>query len=271
MGGIWVVAEDKHRPSADKRCVVRECKKSEYFGKARLMAGTTNQGWLKLALLAVVLAAALIVLHATPLQTWFSAEGGLRETLSSLGWWAPAIFLPLAAAGIAIGVPRLLVCWSAGFIFGALYGVLWSEIGSLAGAYAVFLFVRWAGRDMALRRWPLLERYGERLGNGGLITVLMVRVLPIHSLISSAALALTPMPHRTFLLGSAAGFLVEGIPATLIGASIIGESLRHSLIYASVAVVFIVIAGLFLARYRKEAQKRMAGANGERENDNPQR
>jgi uncharacterized membrane protein YdjX (TVP38/TMEM64 family) len=167
---------------------------------------------LKIILLAAFVCASLALAQVPTVRSmvtqWWSAWQSVRGN----EWTAGLVYAAIVAVLVAVGVPSLALWWLAGLTLGLARGLLFAEIGTLAGSYATFCFVRWAGRDLIRRRWPVLERYGQRLDRSGWATVLLARIAPITSLIVNATLALTPVRHREFLLASAAGFLPEGVP-----------------------------------------------------------
>jgi uncharacterized membrane protein YdjX (TVP38/TMEM64 family) len=226
--------------------------------------GPGRMRYLKPALLVAFVLASLVLAHIPAVRNavteWWPGADFIRDHV----WTAGLIFTAGVAVLVAVGVPRLALWWLAGVMFGLARGLLFAEVGTVIGSYATFCFVRWAGRDMILRRWPVLDRYGQRLGKGGWATVFLARVTPISSLIINATLALTRVRHREFLLASAAGFLPEGAPATLLGAA--GRKLGQGLLARSIAyilfgVVVLAAAGFFVIRYRRRAAAR-AGQDG---------
>ena len=223
---------------------------------------------LKLGVLLLLVVAVIALFHFTPFgryqAEWNKAMDYLRG--HELAWLVPVVFVALVAALVAVGMPRLALCAAGGAAFGFFRGMLWAEIGTVLGSYVLFLFARWAGRDKVLRRWPALGRYSLALTRGGLGTVLFARQLPINGFFVSVTLALTHLTHTQYLLGTALGIIPQAIPATLLGAGV-GQrmSLARSASYVLIAACWLLVAGLFLKRYR-----RLSGAaNGATPNQAP--
>lgn len=212
--------------------------------------------FLKFGILIAVIVAIIVLFHFTAAgdykARWNEAIQNLRA--HRLGWLAPVLFALLMAALMAVGAPRLAFCAAAGATFGFFWGILWAEIGALIGSYALFLFVRRIGREKAMQRWPSLTRYSEALTDGGIITVLMGRQLPINGFFITVALALTRLTHGQFLIGTALGLIPAAIPATLMGAGV-GQrmSLAQSISYVLVAVCWLLLAGLVFSKLRRRA------------------
>jgi uncharacterized membrane protein YdjX (TVP38/TMEM64 family) len=177
---------------------------------------------------------------------------------------------PLAVALVALllmcGVPRLPLHAAGGMIFGFALGLVLTMIGAVLGHYIVFLFIRWGGRDWALSRWPALRRWADLLREHGVIGVMLARQLPAHAMVVNAALALSHVEHKHFLAGTALGLLPEAIPATLIGAGLIGGSVKQSSHYLALAAAAFAVAwiagGYGLSALRKRHAGHVAVASG---------
>ncbi|MCB1759932.1 MAG: VTT domain-containing protein [Gammaproteobacteria bacterium] len=188
------------------------------------------------------------------------------QQIAALGWYSPLLYLSATALLTAVGIPRLLLYTLAGGIYGFFWGLLWSQIGVLIGAYATFGFARWSGRRVSFERWPKLKRFAQLVSRRGVLAVLMIRQLPLNSISISIFLGLTRVRHRHFLIGSFIGFLPAAIPATLIGAGLAQGDLTRNIQYASAGVVsFILISlGLRWLLYAPASPfKRAAAGRGE--------
>lgn len=201
----------------------------------------------KVLILLAAFLAALGVLYLTPLREILGHPRDISVRMKALGWWAPIVFTAGGALLIATGVPRLLICATGGLAFGLLWGLVWSQAASLLGSYGTFLFVRWAGRDFVLRKWPALQRYEERLRRGGILSVFLIKQAPINSMALNSLLAITRISHFEFLAGTFLGMLPQGVPATLAGASAAQKSFGHAAVYIGLAILLLLIAGLGLA------------------------
>jgi len=213
-----------------------------------------RSGTRALVVLAVLTVMVLIV-HLTPLRRLLAEGHEIVVALRRLGWIAPAVFVPAVGILVAMGCPRLLLCPIGGLAFGFLPGLLWTQIGTLAGSYATFLFVRWGGRPFVLHRWPALERYAARVEKHGLVGVLLVRQVPVSGFIVNSLLGLTHVGHAAFLGGTAIGILPEAIPMTLVGASGAEESLRTALATLLTVMVLVLALSLALAWYLRSRRR----------------
>jgi len=190
-------------------------------------------------------------IYFTPLRAWLEQGQAIKAELALFGYAAPLVFTLAAAALTAIGVPRLLICSLAGMIFGFAWGLAWSQIATLLGSYATFLFVRWRGRAYTLDHFPRLHRFTRKLESKGILSVFLLRQLPMNGFYNNLFLGLTSVRHRDFLLGSLIGFLPLGITACLIGTGLIQTDVTKSVQYLMVGLVCSVALGYLLARFAR--------------------
>ena len=210
--------------------------------------------WKPLIMLAVV-AAAFALVYFTPARDYLANIQRVKGWLLSLGWVGPAAWMGIVFVLIAAGMPRLLFCPIGGLVFGFRYGLLWTQVATLAGYYALFLFVRWGGRDFILRHWPRIGRLKKHFhGHSAALMVFAVRQLPISGLIINFLLGLSPIRHRHFLLGTAFGILPEAIPFTLVASGVFKLTGENTPLYivAAVGILLLVCASLwYFSRHSK--------------------
>jgi len=214
--------------------------------------------FLRAALILLLVVGSAVILYFTPLREYLHEVGRVQETLERTGHWAPVIFIFMTAVLIIIGVPRLLICPIAGAVFGFLWGLVISQIGTVLGAYLTFLFVRWGGRDFVLRHWPKLQNMTTVFSKRGVASVFLARQLPLGGIFVNLILGLTPVTHRAFLVGTALGIIPEAVRAVLVGAGAIemmgnGRSVMKPLLSVISLMVVWFIVFEFLKRSRLAA------------------
>jgi uncharacterized membrane protein YdjX (TVP38/TMEM64 family) len=209
----------------------------------------------RLALIVAFFVAALLIVHFTPIRAWLGDANRLRANLAGLGFWVWPVSILAVAVLVSLGVPRLLLCAVGGMVFGFWIGLLITQIGSLLGHYAIFLFIRWAGRDWALHRWPRLHKWADLIHDHGIVGVFLVRQLPGHALLANLCLGLSHVKHRDFLIGTVLGLAPEAIPATLVGAGVVKASLLDTSGYLALAAAIVamvwITCGCILRSVRK--------------------
>jgi uncharacterized membrane protein YdjX (TVP38/TMEM64 family) len=198
--------------------------------------------------LGLILALGLAVFFL-PLKSWMSEGQAIKAQLDGFGLAAPLVFVAGSALLAAIGAPRLVLCSLAGLLFGVSRGLLWSQLGTLLGAYGTFLAVRTFGREAILRRYPKLDRYSERIRGRGLLAVLLIRQLPMNGFHNNLLLGLSPVGHRDFLLGSLLGYLPLGVTAVLIGAGAVQTDPSRLIQYATAALAAFLLLGFLLKQW----------------------
>lgn len=205
----------------------------------------------KAAMLVVVVAACLAVVYATPLRAHLREVDDMREWIRSFGPWGALTLTALIAGLVAIGVPRLALCFLAGFVLGFWNGLTTVTLGTLAGYYLTFIAVRWGGRDLTLDHWPGCRRFCRLFERGGIESVLLLRLLPINGFIVNLGLAVTTVRQRDFLLGTLVGSLPEAVPIVLVGAGLLHPNTGKTAGMLLVAVAFVVVAGIGVHLYTR--------------------
>ena len=214
-----------------------------------------KKGTKRAILLFVVLVATLTAVYFSPIRSWLGNAGRLREIVRSLGIWVYPVGILSIAMLVGCGVPRLLLCTSAGTMLGFWGGLLVGELGTVLGYYGVFMFIRWGGREWALHRWPKLNTWADRVKGQGIVGVILLRQMPIHGTLTNLGLGLSGMKQRQFLIGTAIGIIPESIPAVIVGTSLVKGSTKAiaaSLGGAAIAFAVIwIVCGYAMRKMRK--------------------
>lgn len=203
----------------------------------------------RIAVLIGLAAVAMVLLRLTPLGEWLMDFHRLRALLDEGNVWAELIFVPIVALLVAVGTPRLIFYGLAGVTFGFWKGLLLAQIGTSAGAYGTYLFVRWAGRDWAsnwLDRHPSARRVLTIPPS--VWSVVMARQLPIGGLVINIGLGLSPISSVHFLIGSFLGFLPVGIVVVLIAGGLVEDHAWESAAQLLAAALVVLLSGLWLGR-----------------------
>lgn len=200
-------------------------------------AESTSASGKRFILMALAVAACLAIFHLTPLKQYATDLYASRDKIQATGAWAPAVFLGLTTALIAVGVPRLPVCLLGGMLFGFMQGFLLGQFSSLFGSYATFVFARWGGREWVRKRIAQDGKLHKLLKHPSLFSVFLVRQLPIAGVVPNLVLGVTHVRHRIFLLGSFLGYLPSVALAALFGSGIGKQSLAHAITQITLAML----------------------------------
>ncbi|MCX5850533.1 MAG: TVP38/TMEM64 family protein [Deltaproteobacteria bacterium] len=204
----------------------------------------------------LVISLIILGLHLTPLRQFGVRAMEFSEGIKEYGLLAPLIFTCGVTILVCVGVPRLLLCPIGGMLFGFFRGLIYCMTGTMIAFYIVFLFVRWAGGDFIIRRYPKLNYFAELIGQGGIPAVILARQMPMHGMVVNLILGLSPVAQKDFLIGTAIGLLPEAIPFTLIGKGIKQGSLEKSAAYIVIAVAVFAFLWLWLKIWTEKKERR---------------
>jgi uncharacterized membrane protein YdjX (TVP38/TMEM64 family) len=213
-----------------------------------------------LVLLAILLSGLLIV-YLSPLRQYLGDIREINARLSQAGMAAPLLYTLGVFVLVMFGFPRLALCPLGGMAFGFFWGLFWSQLGTLLGAYAQFLFMRWGGRDFMLRRRPAISFLTQLFEKRGIPTVILMRQVPIANILGNLVLVLMRVRHIDFLVGTAIGIIPAAVPSTLIGTGIIQESFGKSFMYITTAIILLALIWLFGGLYVQSARNKMIVSN----------
>ena len=217
---------------------------------------------LKVVLQLLLLGGSIFIIYLPPVRDQLGRIHEISDYLIGLGWIGQLIFIPAVAVLVAVGVPRLLLCPIGGLAFGFWKGLILTQLATVIGFYGTFLFVRWSGRDMILRKFPRLKRYTEFSRRSGIITVLLIRQLPITGFYINLMLGLLPLSHADFLLGTLIGILPEAVPATLAGSSAAhissSKSIRYTAMLVAGLIILWTVSGRIVHRFVQKQKQELA-------------
>ena len=155
-------------------------------------------------------------------------------------------------------MPITLLIVVTALVFSPAAGFGYALTGSLLASGVTFALGRWLGRDMVRRlAGKRLNELSRRLGNGGVLAVLVLRLVPVApftlvNLVSGA----THLRARDFLLGTALG-LTPGIFAVTVFSDRLAVALWHpsALTLGLLAGAAVLIAAGAFAIYRWLARR----------------
>lgn len=181
----------------------------------------------------LVLAALAGLAYALGLQHYLSfavfgrQQSALRDFVASHPVQAPAAYITLYAAVVALSIPGAVVLSvGAGVLFGTAAGSAYAVVGACAGAVMVFLAARYAlAGFLEKRAGLLLDRVRPGLQRDGFSYLLALRLLPIVPFwLVNLAPAFAGMRLAPYAAATALGV----IPATIVFVSL-GSSFGDAL------------------------------------------
>jgi len=208
---------------------------------------------LRPALLLCGLVAAGLALRSLP-------EDGVAGLLRAMvdpaahGWaGSAALFVGAGAAFCAIGVPRQVTAYAAGFAFGTIWGTCLAVVATIIGCAADFWWARlaagdWARQVAAKRLGGRLARLDRFVASNPFVSTLMLRLFPVGNNLALNLLAgVSAIPAMPFIAASAIGYVPQTIVFALVGSGVRVE--RPTQIGVGVALFLVSgTAGLVLMR-----------------------
>ncbi|WP_256987475.1 TVP38/TMEM64 family protein [Rhodococcoides fascians] len=206
----------------------------------RSRRGTT----LKLLAAAVVVIAVVIVLGSVDLPD----PAFIRDRVASAGPWGIALFVVLYAVLSATPFPASTLTIASGLLFGLAVGATVVVFAATAGAYLGYWGARALGRGQVARtEWDRLRRLDAMLGRRGLLSVLLVRLVPLPFSLVNYAAGVSAVGQRDYVVGTMIGIVPATVAYTALGAY--GTSpLSWPFAIALLAVLAIAAGSALLAR-----------------------
>lgn len=203
----------------------------------------------RLLILLAAAAAAFALLSFTPLGVIARDIHHLRAYLAGDDFLAEITYAALVIVLVALGVPRLMFYVLGGLAFGFWQGLLLAQVGAVIGSALTFWAVRHGGRAFLERHLGGHRMLGRAFRvRSSVKAVVLIRQLPLTSVMINGGLALSRVSTRVFLLGTFLGYLPQGIIAVLIGDGLVGE---EALVAAGqlLAAGAVLAGGAFLLRH----------------------
>lgn len=206
----------------------------------RSRRGTT----LKLLAAAVVVIALVIVLGTVDLPD----PSLIRDRVASAGPWGIALFVVLYAVLSATPFPASTLTIASGLLFGLAVGAIVVVFAATMGAYLGYWGARALGRGQVARtEWDRLRRLDAMLGRRGLLSVLLVRLVPLPFSLVNYAAGVSAVGQRDYVVGTMIGIVPATVAYTALGAY--GTSpLSWPFAIALLAVLAIAAGSALLAR-----------------------
>ena len=201
---------------------------------------------------AVIVAVLIALLYFTPLKQWLAQVQELKSRIDGYGWKAHAVFILGSIAGIALGLPRLVLCGLGGVLFGFVEGLLASQFAGVLGSYGAFLLTRWwAPREWVQRKLAGSERLRSVLARPSIGSIFIARQLPVPGIVPNVLLGVLHTRHSTFLIGTFLGYLPSNIPVALAGSSAGKESLAKAIEQVSLSMLILGVCSALIMWVRR--------------------
>lgn len=214
-----------------------------------------NKSTFKLALLTTVAS----LLLAITLATMFFGDYGVSiqlylNALIPKTLTGALTFILLLTPALAIGLPRQIAALSAGFLFGAGFGVLLATISAIVGCLITLLLARKLLSNLVEQQYPEpLAKVSYFFSHHTFIKALTIRLVPAGSNFLTNVLAGTARtPISPFIFGSAVGFIPQMTIFSLMGAGLQVNGQQQLMLSLVLLVMALLLSGYL---YRKNIKR----------------
>ncbi|CAA7624433.1 TVP38/TMEM64 family protein [Magnetospirillum sp. UT-4] len=181
-------------------------------------------------------------------------EGWIDQHVRGQGVTGEALFVLVGALFTAVGLPRQVVSFLAGYAFGFVTGALLALLATVIGAVGVFHYARFMGRSFLARKFPdRVRKLDSFLAGNTLGMALVLRLAPFtHNLTTNLVAGVSGVRPLPFFAGSAIGYLPQTVVFALLGG---GIELKPVVTTGLSVALFVAstVLGLWLwRRYRQD-------------------
>lgn len=163
------------------------------------------------AIAAVVLLAALGAFLGLGGWSWLTGQGNVEALLTDTGAFGPLLFVGVMWLTQPLGVPGAVFMLPAGAVWPTPTAVALCWVGNMGASWLAFTYARRLARDWVVERIPArLRRYDDRLADGGVLPIVVLRLVFGQIPAADWLLGVTKVSARRFLIGTAIG-IVPGI------------------------------------------------------------
>ncbi len=198
----------------------------------------------KPALLLLGLTAGALSLNLLPFKAFLTLQMGSGAT--DAAW-----FVLLGALASAVGIPRQIVAFAGGYVWGFWAGTTLSLIAQILGAAADLFWARIIARDWVQARLRgRVQKLDRLLSRRPFAATLALRFMPIgNNLLLNLLAGVSAVPAFGFLAGSLVGFVPQTVIFALIGS---GSRVARGTEIALGAALFVVsfVLGVIMLRWR---------------------
>ena len=180
---------------------------------------------------------------------------GLDAGVEAAGHNGPVAFVIVAAAACAVGIPRQVVAYSGGLVFGFWPGAALALLAEALGCAADLFWARlvaqaWAARWLARAGGGRLDRLNRFLVANTFTATVTLRLLPVgNNLMLNLLAGVSSVAAGPFLLASVLGYIPQTAVFALLGDGVrVSQAAQVALAIALFAVS--IALGFLLLRRR---------------------
>lgn len=193
----------------------------------------------------LVVAVLFLVGRIFNLQDYLQEER-LRQLMTAYGLWAPLVFLLIWAIAPVLLLPGLPLALAGGVLFGPVWGVIYSAVGSTIGASLAFLTARYLARDWvaAKLRGSRLAHLDDQVARRGWKIVALSRLIGLPFFLLNYAFGLTCIPFLPYAIATCFAMLPWIIAFVLVSSNLLALLQGQVSIWLIIGVFLVVLVGL---------------------------
>lgn len=162
------------------------------------------------------------------------------------------LFLAMGALFTAIGLPRQIIAFLAGYAFSPVLGTVFGAVAALLGCTLTFIYARLFGKGLlSTRLGARARRFDAFIHEHPFLMTMLIRLLPVGSnVLTNLAAGISSIRALPFLSASFIGYLPQTLVFALVGSGInVAATFKLGM-----AIVLFLVSGVLGAylyhRYR---------------------
>jgi uncharacterized membrane protein YdjX (TVP38/TMEM64 family) len=213
------------------------------------MKGHPAYTWLRGLLFIASLVVLGYVFQMLGIEGFFS-EHWINLNVRGHGLNGELLFLGIGAVATALGVPRQVVAFFAGYAFGAALGSVLGALAAWLGCVLTFSYARAFGRRLVRHFFTDKINRFDRFVQGSPFTMtLLMRLLPAGSnLVTNLVAGVSRISKPAFFSATLIGYIPQTVVFALAGS---GLNLDPSLRFTVAAGLFVISGVLGITLYRR--------------------
>lgn len=213
--------------------------------------GLTCLTWLRIASLPTLGIAAYVLFGVYDIQQILE-KSWMDTHIRHQGLTGVGLYIALVTLLTAMGVPRQILSFLGGYIFGVVLGTLWATIGTALACTLTFSYARFVGQSALQKRWGArLKPCNDFLCQAPFLLTMVVRIVPLGSnFLTNLAAGVSTIPALPFLSGSCAGFIVQNAIFSLMGSGLRFSTTGHAVLSGVLYVLSLSLGYWVYRRYK---------------------
>ena len=174
------------------------------------------------------------------------------------------MFISIYILSVAFMIPIATVLTLAGgFLFGAVIGTIFVNVGATFGAIAAFLFARYIiGKKVQSKYEKQLEKFNSELENSKYQYLFSLRFLPVFPFfLVNFLCAVTKVDLKTFIITTSLGIIPGSFVYTYAGSKLatinsLGDIFTKDILFAFILLGLLTLLPVFVKKYKNYKEKK---------------